>query len=143
MGDFVIRSTDQVEITIDPPVIVPALEIPAPLEGSGAPVTIGGLTVCLVGDELPESLMEPMAYTAPPFTEPGMGTLRLTLLPDNMTELTRKGKPLLIKGGEFPALFTVTEPAMQVTAAGPIFDPEPEKPGTALFITTNEIVIAS
>lgn len=143
MGDFVIRSTDLVQITIDPPAIVPALEAPVPLEGTGAPVSAVGLTICLFGDELPESLMEPLEYTAPPFTEPGMGTLKLTLLPDNLTELTRKGKQLLIKGGEFIALFTVTEPAMQITAAGPIPDVELEKPGTAQFITTNEIVIAS
>lgn len=140
MGDFVLRSTDLVEITIDPPAIVPALEAPVPLEGSGAPVTAVGLTICLFGDELPESLMEPMEYTAPPFTEPGMGTLRLTVTPANLTELTRKGKQLLIKGGPFTALFTVTEPAMQTTPAGPIPDPVLEKPGTAQFITTNEIV---
>ncbi len=143
MGDFVMRSTDLVEITIDPPAIVPALEAPVPLEGSGAPVTAVGLTICLFGDELPESLMEPMEYTAPPFIEPGMGTLRLTLTPANLTELTRKGKQLLIKGGPFTALFTVTEPAMQITPAGPVPDPVLEKPGTAQFITTNEIVVAS
>ena len=143
MGDFVIRSTDLVEIMIDPPAIVPALEAPVQLEGTGAPVTAVGLTICLLGDELPEALMEPMEYTAPPFIEPGLGTLRLTLTPSNMTELTRKGKPLLIKGGPFTALFTVTEPAMQTTPAGPVPDPVLEKPGTAQFITTNEIVIAS
>ncbi len=32
---------------------------------------------------------------------------------------------------------------MQITAAGPIPDPVLEKPGTAEFITTNEMVIAS
>jgi hypothetical protein len=142
MGDFIMRTSDLVEITI-PDAIIPAVEAPVPLEGSGAPVTVGGLTICLAGDELPVSLKEPLPYTAPPFSEPGIGTLMLTLMPSNLTVITKKGKPLLIKGTPFTATFTVTEPAMQVTAAGPIPDPELEKEGTAQFITTNEQVTAS
>lgn len=143
MGDFVLRSTDMVKVTIDPPAIVPALEAPVPLEGSGGPVSVGGLAVCLLGDELPPMLRQPTAYTAPPFTVPGMGTLTLTLTPSNLTERTRKGKPLLIKGGQFIATFTVTEPAEQPTPAGPVPDPVIEKPGAAVFITANETVRAS
>jgi hypothetical protein len=144
VGDFVMKTGDMVKITIPPPAVIPTLEAPAPLEGSGEPVTINEMSVCLLGDELPEFLSEPMAYTAPPFTVPGMGTLRLTLAPDNMTAQTRcGGKPLLIKGAPFEAMFTVMEPAMQPTPAGPVPDPVMEKPGTAEFITTNEIVIAS
>ncbi len=142
MGDFIIRSEDLIKITIDPPAIIPELEAPVPLEGTGAPVTAVEMTICLLGDELPEMLREPLAYTAPPFTEPGMGTLILTLNPSNMTVLTRKGKPILIKGEPFIATFTVSEPAMQITAA-PIPDPVLEKPGMAEFITTNELVMAS
>ncbi len=143
MGDFIIRSTDQVQITIDPPAEVPALAEPVPLQGSAGTVLVGGLSVCLVGDELPVILKEPMAYTAPPFTNPGMGTLMLTLMPSNMTVQTKKGKPILIKGEPFTALFTVTDPATQTTPAGPVPDPELEKPGTAQFITANETVRAS
>jgi hypothetical protein len=142
MSDFVIRSGDTITITIPPPAVVPALEAPVPLEGSGAPVTIEGLSVCLLGDELPAILREPLPYTSPPFTVPGMGTLTLTLTPANMTVTTRKGKPLLIKGGPFVATFAVTEPAQQITPAGPIPDPLVEKVGTAQFVTTNEIVLA-
>jgi hypothetical protein len=142
VGDFIIRTSDMVSITIEPPAIVPQLEAPVPLAGSAETITINGLSVCLQGDEMPEELMEPMAYTSPPFTVPGMGTLRLTLAPDNMTVLTQQDKPLLIKGGTFIATFTVTEPAMQPTPAGPVPDPVPEKPGTAMFITTNATVCA-
>lgn len=131
-----------VKVTIDPPAIVPALEAPVPLQGSAGSVSIDGMSVCLVGDELPPTLREPMAYTAPPFTVPGMGTLTLTLTPSNMTVKTQKGKPLLIKGGQFIAMFTVTEPAVQTTPAGPVTDPVIEKPGTAQFMTTNETVRA-
>lgn len=143
MGDFVMRTGDTVKITIPPPAIIPTLEAPVPLEGSAESVTIEGMSACLLGDELPEVLAAPMAYTAPPFSEPGMGTLRLTLTASNMTAKTRSGKPLLIKGAPFTAMFTVTEPAMQVTPAGPVPDPVAEKPGTAQFTTTNEIVRAS
>lgn len=143
MGDFVMRTGDLVKITIPPPAVIPTLEEPVPLEGSGESVTIDGMAVCLLGDELPEFLAEPMAYTAPPFGIPGMGTLKLTLTEANMTVITRSGKPLLIKGGPFIAMFTVTEPAQQPTPAGPVPDPMLEKPGTAEFITTNEFVIAS
>lgn len=142
MGDFVMRSNDMVKVTIDPPAIVPALEAPVPLQGSAGSVSIDGMSVCLVGDELPPTLREPLAYTAPPFTVPGMGTLTLTLTPSNMTVKTQKGKPLLIKGGQFIAMFTVTEPAVQTTPAGPVTDPVVEKPGTAQFMTTNETVRA-
>lgn len=132
-----------VSIMIDPPAIVPQLEAPVPLEGSAETILVNGMPACVVGDEMPPELMVPMEYTAPPFIVPGMGTLMLTLLPDNMTVLTMADGPLLIRGGPFIALFTVEDPAMQPTPAGPIPDPMIEKPGTAEFITTNETVFAS
>lgn len=143
MGDVIIRTGDMVSIMIDPPAIVPQLEAPVPLEGSAETILVNGMPACVVGDEMPPELMVPMEYTAPPFIVPGMGTLMLTLLPDNMTVLTMADGPLLIRGGPFIALFTVEDPAMQPTPAGPIPDPMIEKPGTAEFITTNETVFAS
>jgi hypothetical protein len=143
VGDFIIRTGDMISIVIDPPAIVPELEAPIPLEGSAETVLVNGMSACIVGDEMPPELMEPMEYSAPPFIVPGMGTLMLTLLPDNMTLQTFADGPLLIRGGPFIALFTVEEPAMQPTPAGPVPDPILVKPGTAEFITTNETVIAS
>jgi hypothetical protein len=142
--DFVIKTGDMLEVTIPEPALVPALEAPQPLTGSSTNVTIGGGTpVCLQGDELPMALREPLPYTAPPFTIPGTGTLMLTLLPENLTTKTvNGGKPLLIKGATFTAMFTVETPAQQPTPTGPAPDPELEKPGTARFITTNESVAA-
>lgn len=143
MADFIIRTGDLVSIVIDPPTVVPQLEEPVPLAGSAGTITVNGMSACLLGDQMPDELMEPMEYTAPPFTTPGMGTLTLMLAPDNMTvRTTADDKPLLIKGGTFIATFTVEEPAMQPTPAGPIPDPVLEKPGTAQFITTNETVRA-
>ncbi len=143
MGDFVMKTGDLVKVTIPPPAVVPALQEPVPLQGSAGSVTINGLSVCLQGDELPLELAEPLPYTAPPFTVPGLGTVKLTLTPSNLTVITKKGKPLLIKGEQFVAMFTVTDPAIQPTPAGPVTDPVAEKPGTAQFITTNTIVQAS
>jgi Contractile injection system spike tip protein len=143
VGDFIIRTGDLVSIVIDPPAIVPQLEVPMPLEGSAETILVNGTPACVLGDEMPAELMEPMPYTAPPFIVPGMGTLMLTLLPDNMTVQTMADGPLLIRGGPFIAMFTVEDPAMQPTPAGPIPDPVLEKPGTAEFITTNMTVIAS
>jgi Contractile injection system spike tip protein len=142
MGDFIIRTGDLVSIMIDPPAIVPELEAPVPLEGSAETLMVNGMPACILGDEMPDELMGPLEYTAPPFIVPGMGTLVLTILPDNMTVQTMADGPLLIKGGPFIAMFTVEEPAMQPTPAGPIPDPVLVKPGTAEFITTNETVIA-
>ncbi|MFJ9558593.1 hypothetical protein ACIRQQ_00935 [Streptomyces fuscichromogenes] len=143
MADFVIRTGDLLEVTIPAPAVVPVLEAPLPLTGSSTNVTVGGMPVCLQGDELPMVLRVPLVYTAPPFTVPGTGTLTLTLLPANLTRRTTNGgKPLLVGGGTFTALFTVETPATQPTPAGPVPDTVPTKPGTARFITTNASVTA-
>ena len=143
MGDIILRTSDLIEVTIPQPAVVPAIEAPVPLTGSSTNVIVIGMPVCLQGDELPVVLREPLVYTAPPFTIPGTGTLTVTVLPPNLTrQTTNGGKPLLLKGGTFPAMFTVQTPATQPTPAGPVPDPLVEKPGTARFISTNETVTA-
>jgi hypothetical protein len=145
MPGFIIRTGDMLQVMIPPPAIVPQLQAPVPLRGSGTSLIVDGTPACLLGDELPAVLREPLAYTAPPFTIPGTGTLTLTLLPGNQTtELTRtSGQPILIKGQPFTAMFTVLTPAMMSTPGGPVPDPERAKTGTAEFITTNAAVQAS
>jgi Contractile injection system spike tip protein len=129
-----------VKVTIPPPAVVPMLEAPVPLTGSSTNLTVAGTPACLLGDELPIELREPLPYTAPPFTNPGTGKLTLTLLPSNQTLISKNGKVILIKGEQFTALFTVEVPATQTTPAGPVPDPDLAKTGTAQFITTNETV---
>jgi hypothetical protein len=142
-ADIVMRTGDLIQVTIPAPTIVPQLEVPNPLTGSSQDVTVVGTSACLQGDELPPELRGPLTYTAPPFTTPGTGTLSLTLQPANLTEKTTNGgKPLLLRGGTFQAMFTVDSPAVQPTPGGPVPDPELEKPGTARFISSNEIVKA-
>src|SRR6266851_2070442 len=74
---------------------------------------------------------------------PGTGTIQIVLMPTNLTMTTQNGKPMLLKGATFQAIFNVTSPAMQPTPVGPIPDPVMVKPCTAQFITTNTTVQAS
>ena len=142
MADFVIKTGDQLKVTMAPPTVVPAVSAPVPLKGSSTNLVVCGSPACLREDELPLVLRAPLPYTAPPFTNPGTGKLTLTLLPSNTTLLTENGKPILIKGGQFTATFTVTTPATQSTPGGPVPDPALTKAGTAQFITTNDSVLA-
>jgi uncharacterized Zn-binding protein involved in type VI secretion len=144
VGDFIIRTGDMIHIMISPPAMVPPLEEPVPLIASTEGIVFNGTPACVVGDEMAPPLKGQMPYTAPPFTIPGMGTVQVILEPGNMTaQTTIDGKPLLIRGGSFPAMFKVETPAMQPTPDGPIPDPVPEKPGMAQFVTTNDTMIAS
>ena len=144
MTDFIVKTGDMLQVTVPPPAIVPQLVAPVPLIGTGMTVTINNQPVCLQGDELPPVLRVPLLYTAPPFVTPGMGTLSVILLPTNLTmRTTAAGKPALLKGGPFQAIFNVTVPAMQPTPLGPIPDPVVVKPCQAQFITTTVNATAS
>jgi hypothetical protein len=144
MADFLVKTNDMLQVTIPPPAIVPQLVAPVPLMGTGLTVLINNLPVCLQGDELPPTLRMPLMYTAPPFVTPGMGTLTIVLMPNNLTMLSSVGgKPALLKGATFQAMFNVTVPAMQPTPVGPIPDPLLVKPCTAQFITTTVNVLVS
>ena len=137
-ADFVIKTGDQIQITIPPPAIVPPIMAPVPLIGTSTTTKVGMMPVCLDGDELPPALLVPLPYTAPPFVTPGTGMLKVTLTPTNKTMTTKAdNKAILIKGTPFMAEFNVVAPAMQPTPAGPVPDPLVKKPGTAQFITTN------
>ncbi len=136
-ADYIIVSGDMIRVTIAPPTIVPQLMAPVPLAGSSRNVTVGGMPVCLEGDELPAALRGPLPYTSPPFVTPGTGTLDISLLPANKTVQTENGKKILIKGTTFTARFTVQTPAQQPSPAGPVPDPVLVKPGTAQLITAN------
>jgi hypothetical protein len=136
MGNFIIKTGDSLMVTILPPAIVPALEIPVPLVGSGTDVLVDGEPVCLPGD-IEHALALPLIYTAPPFVIPGTGTL--TVAPDVTALTLSDGSPIVIEG-QLTALFTVEQPAFT-----PEGDPDPDlaKEGIAVFITTNTTVTAS
>ncbi len=137
MADLLIKTGDMLQVTVPPPAIVPQLAAPVPLTGSALSVLVNTQPVCLQGDELPGPLRSPLDYTAPPFVTPGKGTLTLILLPSNLTLRTSvTGKPALVKGAIFQAIFTVTVPATQPTPGGPVPDPLVVRPCQAQFITT-------
>ena len=144
MGDLLIKAGDMLQVTVPPPAIVPQLVAPVPLIGTGLTVLVNNQPVCVQGNEQPIALRAPLMYTAPPFVTPGMGTLTLTLMPNNLTLRTSiAGKPGLLRGATFMATFNVTVPAMQPTPVGPIPDPVVVKPCTAQFITTTINAMAS
>jgi hypothetical protein len=142
-ADYVIATGDMIQITIPPPAIVPQIMAPVPLMGSSTNVKVNNMAACLQGDELPVAIASPLMYTAPPYVTPGTGTLKIILMPNNLTMQTSNQKPMLIKGATFQAIFNVQSPAMMPTPAGPQPDPLMVKPGTAQFITTNVVVKAS
>jgi len=143
MGDFLIKTGDMIQINVPPPALVPQLVAPVPLNGSSTDVLIAGSAACLQGDELPQSIQSPLMYTSPPYVTPGTGTIKIILAPNNLTQTTPNGKPMLLKGGTFQAIFNVQSPAMMPTPAGPQPDPVMVKTGTAQFITTNTNVTGS
>jgi len=101
------------------------------------------MAACLQGDELPPAIQGPLMYMSPPFVAPGTGTIKIVLLPTNLTTMTQNGEPLLLKGATFHAIFTVQSPAMMPTPPGPQPDTMAVKPCTAKLITTNATIKAS
>lgn len=144
MGDFIVRTGDMLQVTIPPPTVVPMLEVPVPMVGTGETVLAAGPPICLEGDQIPPPLRSPIPYTAPPFVTPGVGMLKLVVVPPaNFTVKTNSGgKPILLKGTTFAAIFEVETPAMQPTPAGPVPDPVLVKEGQAEYIITNATVMA-
>ena len=144
MADLVLKTGDMLQVTVPPPAVVSQLAAPIPLLGTGMTVRVNNQPICLQGDELPIAVRGPLMYTAPPFVTPGMGTLTLTLMPNNLTlRTTASGQPALLKGTTFMATFNVTVPAMQPTPVGPVPDPLVVKLCQAQFITTTVNVMAS
>jgi hypothetical protein len=137
-ADYVIVNNDLLRITFFPPLLVPAVMAPVPLVASSSNVKVGGMYICLEGDELPPSLQPPQTYMSPPYVIPGTGTIKLTLNDTNKTaKVKNDGTIILIKGTPFTAEFEVASPAQQPTPGGPVPDPVSKKSGIAEFITTN------
>lgn len=140
-ADFIIKTGDMISITIPPPTIVPQLLAPVPMVGTAATVLVSAMPTCVLGDELPPSIRGPLAYTSPPFVVPGTGTLKIILMPTNLTIPTNTGgKPIIIKGATFQAIFTVQSKAVNPVSGSS--DPLAVKVGTAQFITSNTLTKA-
>ncbi len=136
-SDLIIKTGDQIKITIPPPTVVPSIQAPVPLIGTSKLVTVTMMAACLEGDELPKALVTPQPYTAPPYLTPGTGTLSLKLTPANKSKVAKdSGSAILLKGATFTAEFQVVAPAIDPIKGDP--DPVLKKTGTAQFLTTNQ-----
>ena len=145
-ADYIIRTGDFLQITMNPPETYPTLLVPIPLVGSSPDMLVLKMPVCLEGDETPPLLLAPQPYTSPTYyTTPGMGMVTVKISPSNKTSKTKNGgKAILIKGQTFQVDFDVTVPAIYINEATgvPVPDSTMKKSGTAQFITTNMMVKA-
>jgi Contractile injection system spike tip protein len=135
MSDLILTTGDQAmfEPTFGPAMV--AVQ-PGVLNGSG-PHTANGKPICVLGDE--KKVMVPgCTYISGAFSVPGVGMLKIQSVAPNQQTMksTLKGKPILMKGMKFIAMFQVTAPAQMPP---PISTPDPMVmyPGQGSFITTN------
>lgn len=147
MEDFVILDGDAVQfipafgqaIVTVRPAIMAATRFPPSTPGY---FNVNGRQPCVAGDEQRVSVPG-CAYIAPPFVVPGVGTLKIQQLgPMHLTQRARlAGRPLLLKGMQFTALFEVQVPAKNpaIPTSGPLPDPTMLYQGCGTFITSNTV----
>jgi hypothetical protein len=117
---------------------------PLPLVATGFS-KVNDRVVCIEGDEYAPIIANnaPVPYVAPPYVVPGTGTVKITLAAANKTAVGKdKDQKMLLKGTTFQVELDVQSPAMMPTPAGPQPDTNPKYVGTAMFITTNTIIVS-
>ncbi len=118
---------------------------PGDLKGSG-PATVNGKKICVDGDEKKVSVPG-CTYMTPQYCIPGVGTLEIDALAGDQKASKTKtgGAPVLLKGGNFTAKFSVQAPAQQPPPGpgGPIPDSTAQYSGSGMFLTTNLTVKGS
>ncbi|WP_211445234.1 hypothetical protein [Collimonas humicola] len=105
---------------------------PATIRGSGKG-TVGGKRICILGDE--KKVQVPAMYVIPGYS-PGSGTLTISQLdPGQQAPRCTAGAAIILKGNQFIARFTPTQPAIM---SNPSATPDPTAPsmGKGRFITT-------
>jgi hypothetical protein len=109
---------------------------PGKLKGSG-PATLSGKNICVSGDEKSVEVSG-CSYVAPPYTVPGVGTLKIaSLAGDQKAKKTRTGgKQVLLKGSKFTAKFEVQTPA-QTPPSASTPDSVLQYSGQGVFVTNN------
>lgn len=118
---------------------------PGDLKGSG-PGTIKGKRICVEGDE-EKVRVQGCTYITPQYSISGVGTLEIAALAGNQkaTKTNTGGKPVLLKGGNFTARFSIQTPAQQPPPGpgSPIPDASPQYSGNGMFVTTNLLIKGS
>jgi hypothetical protein len=135
MADYILMQGDLVNFQ---PNFGPAVVVvqPGTLQGGGG-ATLTGKKICVDGDEKNVSVPG-CTYIAGPYSVPGVGTLKIQALAPNQkaTKTKSNKKPVLLKGGNFIAIFEIQSPAkMPPPASTP--DASPKYPGSGSFTTTN------
>lgn len=138
MSDFILLDGDTAQF-------LPAFGLatvivqPGQLVASGA-ATVGGVKVCVEGDEASVEVAG-CTYTAGPYSIPGAGTLKIKQLAgDQVASKTQSGgKPVLLRGGQFDAVFEVQSPAKQP----PKGTAPPEPDGTTSYDGKGSFVAAN
>jgi hypothetical protein len=131
--DFALLTGDQaMYATSFPPATV--IASPGILSGSGQ-ATVGGVTVCVAGDEA-SAMVPSAAYFTASFPIPGTGMLRITSLGSDQTaqKATSGGRAVLLAGSRFEAELQVLAPA---TNPSGVPDPVTQYSGSGSFMTTN------
>ncbi|MCG8338569.1 MAG: hypothetical protein MJE63_29025 [Proteobacteria bacterium] len=135
MSDIILIDGDIVNFL---PPFGKAIVVPIPGQmKAGGKASVQGKNVCIDGDEKNVSVPGCM-YTAPPYTIPGTGTLKIDSLAGDQKAKKMKdgGKPVLLKGKQFNAVFEVMSPATMPPPAGTP-DSTPKYNGKGMFVSTN------
>ncbi len=138
--------TDGDEVIFNPQFGVATVMVkPGSIKGSGK-TAVSGKKVCLKGDEK-QVIVHGCSYTCGSFTVPGTGDLKIhALLGNQLTQKSRSGgKPILLVGTVFQALFEVKSPAQQIVP-GSSPQPDPVKihmGGTGQFKSINRKIQAT
>ncbi len=139
MSDFIIVDGDQVMFMPNFGQAVVVVQ-PGNIAGSGE-ATLSGKALCIDGDEGDVSVPG-CQYIAGQYSIPGTGTLKIDSLAGDQTASHTKtsGKPVILKGSNFNAIFEVQSPAQQPPPGpgSPIPDSTTKySGGQGQFITTN------
>jgi len=137
MSDFILLSGDIVNFLPNFGAAVVTV-MPGTITGTGARSKATQKPFCVAGDE--KMVMVPgCPYISGAFSVPGVGMLKIMALAPTQQAMRTKsmGKPVLLKGQQFEAIFEVMTPAqMPPPVSTP--DPMPKYPGgKGMFVTTN------
>jgi hypothetical protein len=136
MPDFILLSGDTANFL---PSFGPAMVtvMPGMIMGTGARSKATGKIFCVAGDEKSVMVLG-CPYISGAYSAPGTGILKILALAPNQVALRTKsaGKPVLLKGQMFDAIFEVMAPALNPAIGAP--DPMIQYPGgKGMFVSTN------
>jgi hypothetical protein len=140
MPDFILTEGDKANFlpTFGMAVVVVK---PGSLQGSGL-ATINGKKMCVKGDETAVEVSD-CPYISVQYPISGMGTLKIAkLAADQIAKKTKTGGDLvLLRGGQFTAVFQVSTPAKHPSGLQDIAKKEYSGKGT--FMNTNKKIKGS